>query len=151
MHTMFHAPARRVLRLAVAICASLALTAFAADYPAPKEAQWIAKDFKFHTGQVMPELRINYATIGDPKGEPVLMLHGTTGSWNSVMGQDSRASCSARASRWTRRKWFVIVPDRVGLGKSTKPTDGLRAGFPKYSYVDMVDPSIPAGEGRAGH
>ena len=52
----------------------------AADYPPARQGSWIAKDFKFATGEVMPELRINYTTVGDPKGEPVLILHGTTGS-----------------------------------------------------------------------
>ena len=54
--------------------------AFAADYPPPKAGSWIAKDFKFHTGEMMPELRLHYTTVGDPSGEPVLMLHGTGGS-----------------------------------------------------------------------
>ena len=58
----------------------LALTSFAAsaaDYPAPKQGDWIAKDFKFHTGQTMPELKLHYTTIGEPTGQPVLVLHGT--------------------------------------------------------------------------
>ena len=59
--------------------------ASAADYPAPKEAQWAAKDFRFHTGEVMPELRIDYRTIGEPTGEPVLVLHGTAGSGASFL------------------------------------------------------------------
>ena len=57
----------------------------AADYPAPKEGQWIARDFKFHTGEVMPELRIHYTTVGEPTGQPVLVLHGTTGSAASML------------------------------------------------------------------
>lgn len=65
------------------VSAALALTsisAMAADYPAPKQGSWIAKDFKFHTGDTMPELRLHYTTIGEPTGEPVLVLHGTGGS-----------------------------------------------------------------------
>lgn len=56
------------------------MTAFAADYPTPVERDWIARDFRFHTGEVMPELTLHVTTIGAPTGEPVLILHGTAGS-----------------------------------------------------------------------
>ncbi|MEZ0307124.1 MAG: hypothetical protein ACAH21_04325, partial [Ramlibacter sp.] len=125
-----YAPARRLLRLAITFCASLALTAFAADFPAPKEAQWIAKDFKFHTGQVMPELRINYATIGDPKNEAVLVLHGTTGSWQSMANPGFGGEMFGAGQPLDATKYFIIIPDSVGHGKSSKPSDGLRANFP---------------------
>ena len=57
-----------------------ALPSLAADYPAPKEGSWTVRDFRFHTGEVLPELRLHYRTVGAPTGEPVLILHGTTGS-----------------------------------------------------------------------
>ena len=77
---------RFALRAALYSClAMLALTSRAADYPAPKEGSWTAKEFRFHTGQVAPELRLNYVTIGAPNGEPVLILHGTTGSAASML------------------------------------------------------------------
>src|SRR4051812_50019333 len=66
----------------------LLLAAFsvsAAEYPAAKEADWVARDFRFHTGEVMPELRLHYATVGDPKGEPVLILHGTGGGGGNFL------------------------------------------------------------------
>src|SRR6185436_19141198 len=72
----------RLLWLWLCACA---LGAWAADFPAPKQGSWTAKDFKFHTGEVMPELKLAYTTVGDPKGEPVLMLHGTTGSAASML------------------------------------------------------------------
>jgi homoserine O-acetyltransferase len=59
--------------------------AAAADYPAPNEGDWIARDFRFHTGEVMPELRLHYTTVGAPSGEPVLILHGTTGSGTGML------------------------------------------------------------------
>jgi len=61
-------------------------SAAAADYPAPKQGDWVARDFKFHTGEVMPELRVHYTTVGEPTGQPVLFLHGKIG----------RASCRER-------------------------------------------------------
>src|SRR5262245_14215745 len=69
-------------------CLALALTsrpALAADYPAPKEGSWVVRDFKFHTGEVLPELRLHYTTVGAPTGEPVLILHGTTGSGTGML------------------------------------------------------------------
>jgi homoserine O-acetyltransferase len=71
-----------------ALSAAVALTsvtAFAADYPAPRQGEWIAKDFKFHTGDTMPELRLHYTTIGEPTGQPVLVLHGSGGSAASML------------------------------------------------------------------
>src|SRR5262249_60573763 len=70
------------MRIGIAGALAFVLTsalASAADYPAPKEGDWVARDFRFHTGEVMPELRLHYWTIGDPSGEPVLILHGTGG------------------------------------------------------------------------
>ena len=69
------------LGVAIAVIWSVfALPAFAQNHPAPKEGTWVAKDFRFHTGEVMPEVRLHYRTIGDPAGQPVLILHGTSGS-----------------------------------------------------------------------
>jgi homoserine O-acetyltransferase/O-succinyltransferase len=61
------------------------LAAVAADYPTPKTGEWVARDFRFHTGEVMPELRLHYTTVGDPSREPVLVLHGTTGSAGTML------------------------------------------------------------------
>src|SRR5260370_1290376 len=68
---------RAVLGLAFAV---VALATFAADYPAPKEGHWTVQDFNFHTGEVLPELHLAYTTVGAAEGEPVLVLHGTTGT-----------------------------------------------------------------------
>ncbi len=71
---------------AVLALALMSAAALAADFPAPKEGAWTARDFKFHTGEVMPELKLAYTTVGEPTGEPVLVLHGTTGSAASMLG-----------------------------------------------------------------
>ena len=68
--------------------ALLALSVQAADYPAPKEADWVAREFRFHTGEVLPEVRLHYTTVGAPSGEPVLLLHGTAGSGATLLGKD---------------------------------------------------------------
>src|SRR3954471_13077099 len=76
---------RRLFALAVAATLASACSADAQVYPGQKEADWIAQDFRFHTGEVLPQLRIHYTTIGAPSGQPVLMLHGTTGSGNNML------------------------------------------------------------------
>jgi len=121
--------------LALALAAGLAV---AADYPAPKEADWIARDFRFATGEVMPEMRIHYTTVGDPSGEPVLVLHGTAGSGASMLNPQFAGELFGAGQPLDASRYFIILPDAVGHGKSTKPSDGQRAKFPRYNYDDMV-------------
>ena len=116
-----------------------ALPGLAADYPAPKEGSWVVRDFRFHTGEVLPELRLHYTTVGAPTGEPVLILHGTTGSGcRHAHPRVRRRALRPRAAAG-RSRYYVILPDAIGTGKSSKPSDGLRTRFPKYNYDDMVD------------
>ena len=115
------------------------VTAPAQNYPAPKQAEWIARDFKFHTGEVMPELRLNYTTVGNPSGQPVLVLHGTTGSAGSMLAPAFAGELFGPAQPLDASKYFIIIPDGIGHGKSSKPSDGMRAKFPKYNYEDMVE------------
>jgi len=119
--------------------ALMPLSVSAADYPTPKEGQWIARDFKFHTGEVMPELRIHYTTVGDPSGQPVLVLHGTTGSAASMLTPAFAGELFGAGQPLDATKYFIIIPDSIGHGKSSKPSDGMRAQFPKYNYDDMVE------------
>src|SRR5881227_2465002 len=104
-----------------------ALSAAAADYPAPKEGDWIARDFKFHTGEVMPELRLHYTTIGEPSGQPVLVLHGTTGSANSMLTPAFAGELFGAGQPLDATRYYIIIPDGIGHGKSSKPSDGPRA------------------------
>ncbi|MDR0578672.1 MAG: alpha/beta fold hydrolase [Candidatus Accumulibacter sp.] len=113
--------------------------ALAADYPAPKEGLWVARDFRFHTGDVLPELNLHYTTIGDPSGEPVLILHGTTGSARSMLGAGFAGELFGPGQPLDASRYFIILPDAIGTGKSSKPSDGLRMAFPQYNYDDMVD------------
>jgi homoserine O-acetyltransferase len=125
--------------LAWIFLASIALFARAAEYPTPREGSHVLKDFRFHTGQVLPELRMNYVTIGAPTGEPVLVLHGTTGSAQSMLTPAFAGELFGPGQPLDAGKYFIIIPDSVGHGKSSKPSDGLRAGFPRYNYDDMVE------------
>jgi len=128
--------ARVVLTLAFALSA---LPGLAADYPAPREGDWIVRDFRFHTGEVLPELRLHYATVGAPTGEPVLILHGTTQSGASMLSPAFAGELFGPGQPLDASRYYVILPDAIGHGKSSKPSDGLRTTFPKYNYDDMVD------------
>jgi homoserine O-acetyltransferase len=111
----------------------------AADYPKPVEGDWTAKAFKLHTGEVMPEVRLHYTTVGDPRGQPVLMLHGSSQSGGAMLTPAFAGELFGPGQPLDATKYYVILPDGLGHGKSTKPSDGLRAKFPKYDYADMVD------------
>jgi homoserine O-acetyltransferase len=111
----------------------------AADYPPPRDGEWIAKEFKFHTGEVMPELHLHYTTIGAPSGQPVLLLHGTGGSAKSLLTAPFAGALFGPGRPLDANKYFIILPDAVGHGRSSKPSDGLRMKFPQYDYVDMVE------------
>jgi len=120
-------------------CAFGALSAWAADYPAPREASWVARDFRLHTGEVMPQVQLHYRTIGAPTGEPVLVLHGTTGSGASMLTPAFAGELFGPGQPLDASRYYIIIPDTLGHGKSSKPSDGLRTKFPKYNYEDMVD------------
>jgi len=117
----------------------LSFAASAADYPAPKQGDWIARDFKFHSGEVMPEVRLHYTTIGEPTGTPVVVLHGTGGSAASMLTAGFAGELFGAGQPLDASKYFIIIPDALGHGRSTKPSDGLKAKFPHYDYADMVD------------
>jgi homoserine O-acetyltransferase len=117
----------------------LSVTARASDYPAPQDGEWIAKEFKFHTGEVMPELRLHYTTIGAPSGQPVLLLHGTGGSAKSLLTAQFAGELFGPGQPLDANKYFIILPDAVGHGRSAKPSDGLRMKFPQYDYADMIE------------
>lgn len=124
---------------AALILAMTPLAALAADYPAPKHGDFIAKDFKFHTGEVMAEVKLHYATVGEPTGQPVLVLHGTGGSAASMLTPAFAGELFGPGQPLDAAKYYIIIPDALGHGKSSKPSDGLKTVFPKYNYEDMVD------------
>jgi homoserine O-acetyltransferase/O-succinyltransferase len=129
------------MRFGLAALAALFLSggALAADYPAPKQGDFVLKDFRFHTGETMPELRMHYVTIGEPTGQPVLVLHGSAGSAASMLTPSFAGELFGPGQPLDATKYFVVIPDSVGHGKSSRPSDGLRAKFPRYDYADMVD------------
>jgi homoserine O-acetyltransferase/O-succinyltransferase len=108
------------------------------NFPKPVEGDWVVRDFKFSTGDVLPELNLHYTTIGEPTGEPVLVLHGTTGTGMGMANPAFGGELFGPGQPLDASKYFIILPDAIGTGKSSKPSDGLRAKFPQYNYDDMV-------------
>ena len=140
-------PAARVL---TALLASITLLAShatrAAEYPAPTEGAFTLKDFRFASGETLPELRIHYRTVGklkkDAKGvarNVVLIGHGTGGSGAQFIRADFAGELFGAGQPLDASKYFIVMADGIGHGKSSKPSDGLRAKFPRYGYNDMVD------------
>src|SRR5262245_6731661 len=121
----------------VVVFTLMTLPGLAADYPTPKEGSWGVRDFRLHTGEVLPELRLHYTTVGAPTGEPVLILHGTTGSGAGMLTPAFAGELFGPGQPLDASRYYVILPDAIGHGKSSKPSDGLRASFPRYNYDDM--------------
>ena len=126
---------RALVSAALSFCVAMAA---AADFPAPQERDWVARDFRFHTGEVMPELRLHFTTVGAPTGEPVLVLHGTAGSGTGMLNPAFAGELFGPGQPLDASRYFIILPDAIGAGKSAKPSDGQRAKFPNYNYDDMV-------------
>ena len=128
----------RNMWLLIGVLSLFALPALAADYPVPSEADWVAQDFKFHTGEVMPAIRLHYTTIGNPDNEPVLILHGTGQSGRAMLSPAFAGELFGPGQPLDATKYFIILPDALGAGKSARPSEGLRTKFPQYNYEDIV-------------
>ena len=120
---------------------------FAADYPTPTEGDYVVRDFKFTSGETLPELRLHYRTLGKPEKDAqgkttnaVLIIHGTTGSGAQFVPRPEFADeLFGKGQPLDATKFFIILPDGIGHGKSSKPSDGMHAKFPRYGYIDMVE------------
>ncbi len=136
-----------LIRRVLVVLVVLPLTGLlAAEYPAPVEGDYVIRDFKFASGEALPELRIHYRTIGKPvkdeKGvvrNAVLITHGTTGSGAQFIRPDFAGELFGPGQPLDAAKFFIVLPDGIGHGKSSKPSDALHAKFPRYGYVDMVE------------
>ncbi len=140
-------------------CATVALLAGAAGAwaqaatPAPaaaelphREADFVARNFRFRDGSTLPEVRIHYTTLGEPRRDAqgrivnaVMILHGTGGDGHQFFRPQFADVLFKAGGLLDTHKYFVILPDDIGHGKSSKPSDGLHMRFPHYDYADMVD------------
>ncbi|OFW08830.1 MAG: hypothetical protein A3H96_08245 [Acidobacteria bacterium RIFCSPLOWO2_02_FULL_67_36] len=113
--------------------------------PAPTEADFVIRDFQFTSGETLPELRLHYRTYGTPRKDAqgvvrnaVLVMHGTGGTGGQFTGRGFAGELFGPGQPLDAAKFYIILPDDIGHGKSSKPSDGLHAKFPRYGYVDMV-------------
>jgi homoserine O-acetyltransferase/O-succinyltransferase len=106
---------------------------------AVSEGNFVVKDFRFASGETMPEVRLHYRTLGTPDKPAVLVLHGTTGAGTQFLGEQFAGALFGPGQLLDTSKYFVILPDGIGHGGSSKPGDGLGAKFPHYAYADMVE------------
>jgi homoserine O-acetyltransferase/O-succinyltransferase len=122
-----------------------AVAAQAAPYPEPVHGDFILRDFRFASGEALPELKLHYFTLGTPARtaegritNAVLLLHGTNGRGTAFLTDSFAGELFGSGQPLDASRWFIIVPDAIGHGKSSKPSDGLRAKFPQYGYTDIV-------------
>ena len=128
------------------LAALLAAPAMGASYPPPVEAEFLIRDFRFASGESLPELRVHYRTFGTPRADArgvvrnaVLILHGTGGSGASLVRAEFAGALFGAGQPLDAARFFIVLPDGIGHGKSSKPSDGLHARFPRYGYQDMVE------------
>jgi homoserine O-acetyltransferase len=135
------------VRLLIASGLALVLggQAAAAAYPTPTEGDYVIKNFKFTSGETLPELRIHYRTVGKPVKDAhgvvrnaVLIGHGTGGSGANFIRPEFAGELFGPGQPLDATRFFIVMPDGIGHGKSSKPSDGLHARFPHYGYTDMV-------------
>ena len=115
------------------------------NYPQPVEGDFVIRDFKFDSGETMSELKLHYRTLGEPKRDPsgvvrnaALIMHGTGGSGAGFLSNQFGGALFGPGQLLDTTKYFIILPDGIGHGQSSKPSNGLRARFPHYAYNDMV-------------
>jgi homoserine O-acetyltransferase len=136
-----------MIRIFVLLFSVLAASiASAADYPPPTESDFTIRDFKFQSSATLPELRIHYRTLGKPEKDAegkttnaVLIMHGTTGSGAQFIRPEFAGELFGKDQPLDATKFFIVLPDGIGHGKSSKPSDGMHAKFPRYGYLDMVE------------
>ena len=119
--------------------------ALAQSYPAPVESEYIARNYRFESGETLAEVKLHYWTVGTPRKDAdgvvrngVLILHGTGGSGRGFLTEGYAGRLFGKGQILDAERYFIILPDNVGHGASSKPSDGMRMKFPKYRYADMV-------------
>ncbi len=135
---------RKLILASLALFSAVHVPAFA-ETTAPTEADAVFTDYVFSTGERLPELKIHYTTLGAPKRDAsgnisnaIMILHGTGGTGHQFFQPQFAGELFGPGQVLDTSKYFIIMPDNVGHGKSSKPSDGLRMAFPKYDYSDMI-------------
>jgi homoserine O-acetyltransferase len=131
--------------IAAAVLAAMPCAAQQSPSPASTEGDFVIHNFQFHSGESLPELRLHYTTLGKPVKDAagrttnaVLILHGTGGTGQQFFAPQFAGVLFGPGQLLDASRYFLILPDGIGHGKSSKPSDGLHAHFPQYDYDDMV-------------
>jgi homoserine O-acetyltransferase len=118
----------------------------AAQYPTPVEGDFTISNFRFTSGETLPQLRLHYRTVGKPERDAqgvvrnaVLVMHGTGGSGAQFIRADFAGELFRAGGLLDAARFFMILPDNIGHGHSNRPSDGLRAKFPHYGYLDILE------------
>ena len=134
-----------LLTLAVAQADAQSAGEGAATWPTPQEGDFVVHDFHFQSRETMPEVRMHFATLGKPAKDAngrttnaILILHGTGGSGRQFLRSIFAGVLFGPGKLLDAARYFIILPDNIGHGKSSKPSDGMRAHFPQYEYADMI-------------
>jgi homoserine O-acetyltransferase len=129
----------------IALWAMLFSTIAMAQQPVPVEGDFVVKDFRFRSGETLPALRLHYRTLGEPRRDAngrvtnaVLIVHGTTGSGAQFLRPSFAGELFEPGGLLDANRYYIVLPDAIGHGDSSKPSDGLRGRFPRYGYEDMV-------------
>src|SRR6059058_1242038 len=138
---LLHAVVATALLVALDPIQSFAQGRGASNYPAPLEADFVVRDFTFGSGEKLPTLNLHYRTIGTPRRDAsgvvrnaVLILHGTGGTGSGFLSRTFGGELFGSGQLLDATRYFIILPDGIGHGQSSKPSDGLHAHFPKYTY-----------------
>lgn len=123
-------------RLIIAAALWLAIAVPAAAQQ--RDGSWSIKDFRFGSGETLAELKIHYLTLGSPTNPAVLVLHGTGGAAEGMLAPAFGGALFGPGQPLDASRYFIVIPDAIGAGRSSKPSDGLRMRFPAYDYTDMV-------------
>src|SRR5688572_32197947 len=141
---MIQVPMTRCLAILLLLSIACAGTS-GAQSPRLTHGDFVIKNFRFTSGEVLPTIRLHYRTLGKPvrdaKGQvrnAVLIMHGTGGTGGQFEAPSFAGELFLPGGALDASRYFLIMPDAIGFGQSSKPSDGLRAGFPRYGYVDIV-------------
>ena len=117
-----------------------------ADWTQQQDGSFLIRDFHFESGEILPELRMHYLTLGTPRRNAagaicnaVLLLHNTTGSAKDWLTAQLGGELFGAGQPLDAHEYYIVMPDAIGFGGSSKPSDGLRAAFPHYRFRDIVE------------
>jgi homoserine O-acetyltransferase len=133
-------------RLSLLVLIPLASRLFGAGFPTGQSSDFVVRDFQFQSGESLPELRMHYRTIGTPRFDKsgraenvVLILHGTTGNGSNFLRNEFAGELFNAGQPLDVSRYYLVLPDNIGHGQSSRPSEGLHAKFPKYGYRDMIE------------